>query len=98
MNLIEKWEICKDPQKGNKIKWIEPLWAAPNKPRGKRDKLGNQEITAMIISIGETFELRVISVNKVSLGDALLTVKKDDLIKRKQSSIQKGNCHKFSGL
>ena len=98
MNLIEKWEICKDPQKGNKIKWIEPLWAAPNKPRGKRDKLGNQEITAIIISIGETFELKVVSINKVSLGDALLTVKKDDLITRKQSSIQKGNCDKFSGL
>ena len=80
MNLIEKWEICKDPQKGNKIKWIEPLWAAPNKPRGKRDKLGNQEITAIIISIGETFELQVVSVNKVSLGNALLTVKKDDII------------------
>ena len=98
MNLIEKWEICKDPQKGDKVKWVEPLWASPNKPRGRRDKVGDQEITAMVINKDEAFELQVISVKKISFGDELLTVKKDDLIKRKQTSIQKGNCHKFSGL
>jgi hypothetical protein len=42
-------------------------------------------------------EFKVISVKKISSGDAPLTVKENDQIKRKQSSIQKGDCRKLLG-
>ena len=41
----QEWESCVHPKVGDTLTWNEPLWAAPNKPRGKRDKIGEQKIT-----------------------------------------------------
>ena len=95
MTSKKEWEICISPKIGDTIKWIEPLWAAPNKPRGKRDKVGEQEIIAKLINITHNFEFRVISVKKLSSCETLLSVKQTDQINRKQSSIQKNDCYKL---
>jgi len=96
MNKRYEWDFCENPKKGDIVKWTEPLWAKPNKPRGKRDKIGEQNITAKVITTGKIVELQVISVEKIS-GDAELTVKEGDNIKRKETSLEKGDCHKRLG-
>ena len=97
MSITEttKWAPCPDPQIGDTLKWNEPLWATPNKPRGKRDKIGEQEIIAKLIGVANVLEFKVISVRKLSSDNAALSVQENDLIKRKKSSIEKGNCHKI---
>ena len=70
----QKWAPCPVPEIGDTLRWNEPLWAAPNKPRGKRDKIGEQEIVAKLMDIHDFVELVVISVKKIS-GEAPLSVK-----------------------
>ena len=91
----QKWAVCDKPQIGDTLKWNEPLWAAPNKPRGKRDKIGEQEIIAELIARRDVLEFKVINVKNMSSNNTPLSVKEDDHIKRKQSSIEKGNCQKL---
>ena len=93
----QEWKPCATPQIGDTLKWNEPLWAAPNKPRGKRDKIGEQEIIAELIGATDILEFKVIGVKKLSSGDAPLSVQENDLIRRKQSSIEKGDCHTLLG-
>ena len=93
----QEWQLCLTPQIQDTLKWNEPIWAAPNKPRGKRDKIGEQEIIALLICIKDVLELKVISVKNLSSGNVLLSVKENDKIKRKQSSIEKGHCFKLLG-
>lgn len=93
MTETQKWVPCPVPEIGDILKWNEPLWAAPNKPRGKRDKIGEQEIIATLTDILDFAVFKVISVKRLS-GNAPLSVKENDEIKRKESSIEKGNCHK----
>ena len=95
MTQIQEWIICSNPQVGDTLKWNEPIWAAPHKPRGKRDKIGEQEIIAELIGARDILEFKVIGVKKLSSGDAPLSVQENDNIRRKQSSIEKGFCHKF---
>lgn len=88
------WQPCSDPQVSSIIRWDEPIWAAPNKPRGKPDKIGEQRIEAEILSDGDVFELRVIAAEKLSGPDReTLKVKAGDMIRRKPSTIERGNCH-----
>ncbi len=89
------WTPCAHPEIGDTLKWNEPLWAPPNKPRGKRDKIGEQEVIAELISKRDVLEFRVISVARISVGDIKLTVRGGDVIKRKLASIQKGGCQKL---
>lgn len=95
MTTTQEWTPCPNPQTGNTLRWNEPLWAAPNKPRGKRDKIGEQEIIAKLIKEHDFLEFTVISVRKLSDGNAPLSVKENDNIRRKLSSIEKGLCHKL---
>ena len=97
MTPHQEWKLCVEPQIEDTLKWNEPIWAAPNKPRGKRDKIGEQEIIARLIRIKDVLELRVISVKNLSPDNVLLSVKENDEIKRKQSSIEKGHCFKLLG-
>ena len=94
-----EWTPCSTPEVSDTLRWREPLWAKPNKPRGPRDKIGEQLVTAYLLAIDETAELRVIEVKRLSLiegaKDEASTVKKDDLIRRRISSIQMGDCHKL---
>lgn len=91
----QKWQPCPRPEIGDTLKWEEPLWAPPNKPRGKPDKIGDQEIIAKYIALQDTMEFQVMRVTKLSTGAAPLKVKENDIIRRKQSSIAKGNCQKL---
>lgn len=95
MTTDPQWQLCPSPKKGDTLKWNEPLWAAPNKPRGKRDKIGEQEIIAELISMDDVLELKVMSVKKLTGDDVRLSVQENDQIKRKQSSLEKGACHKL---
>lgn len=91
----QQWISCSDLKIGDTLKWNEPLWAAPNKPRGKPDKIGEQEIIAQLMDIHDVLEFKVISVKKISSGDAQLKVQENDNIRRKKSTVEKGFCHKL---
>jgi len=93
----QTWIPCDKPKLGDHLRWNEPLWAQPNKPRGKRDKIGEQQIIGELITRTDFLEFKVIEVKKLSGGDnAQLVVKADDMIKRKKSTIELGNCHKLT--
>jgi len=88
------WIACDKPKLGDILRWDEPLWAKPNKPRGKRDKIGEQQIIAELLTRSDFLELKVISVKKISNGDTPLNVVPDDIIKRKKSTLELGDCLK----
>lgn len=96
----ESWVACGLPRVSEIIRWREPLWDRPNKPRGKPDKIGEQAITAKVMSAGELMELQVIEVKRLSLSDSAkeppARIKKDDIIRRKLSSIKSGECQRLS--
>lgn len=94
MNTSEEWVPCTQPELGDTLKWKEPLWAAPNKPRGKRDKIGEQEITAKLVGMEDLLEFIVIDIQKLSGGDAPINGRRNDRIRRKETSLQLGACHK----
>lgn len=94
MSEKEEWIPCNTPQIGDLLRWDEPIWTKPNKPRGKPDKIGEQQITAQLIATGEVLELKVLSLKKLSQGDAPLKVQEGDNIRRKKTSLDKGACHK----
>jgi hypothetical protein len=95
MTKSQEWAPCSQPEIGDTLKWNEPLWAVPNKPRGKPDKIGEQEIIAELVSMQDVLEFKVISVKKISSGEAPLKVQEDDDIRRKKSTIEQGFCHKL---
>jgi hypothetical protein len=96
----ETWLPCAKPAAGDTIRWREPIWDKPNKPRGKPDQIGEQAVTAKVITLGDPAELLVIGVKRLSLNagaqDAPSKIKPDDMIRRKLSSIQSGDCQKLS--
>jgi hypothetical protein len=94
--MFEKyeWTLCQKPKTGDILRWNEPLWAAPNKPRGKPDKIGEQQITAKLMVIKEFLSLKVLSVKKLSTDEAILKVKEGDEIRRKKATLKQGMCHK----
>lgn len=95
----EQWLPCPKPAVGDTIRWREPIWDKPNKPRGKPDKIGEQGVVAKISAIGDLVELQVIDVKRLSLidktKDAQPSVKKNDMIRRKLASIKSGECQKL---
>lgn len=93
MTNNQKWIPCEKPKLGDILRWNEPLWAEPNKPRGKRDKVGEQQITAELITRTDFLEFKVIDVEKTSVCDELLNVSPNDMIKRKKSTLELGDCH-----
>lgn len=98
MSDTNEWILCSQPDIGDVIRWNEPLWAKPNKPRGKRDKIGEQQVVAKLTAITETLEMAVLSVTKISGGDdAVLNITIGDTIRRKITTIELGNCHKQIG-
>lgn len=94
MHKKQEWAPCQELNIGDVLRWNEPLWAKPNKPRGKRDKIGEQQITAQLMATGEVLELKVLSLEKISSGDEPLKVKEGDNIRRKKTTIEQGSCHK----
>ena len=94
MSENQEWVLCQEPTTGDILRWNEPLWAPPNKPRGKPDKIGEQQITAALVDIGKLLEFKVLRVTKLSHGEAQLKVKEGDSIQRKKTTIEQGACHK----
>lgn len=95
MTDAQIWIPCDKPKLNDVLRWKEPLWAEPSKPRGKRDKIGEQRITAELITRTDFLEFKVISVEKISEGDATIKVAAGDMIKRKKSTIEMGDCHRL---
>lgn len=90
------WIKCTEPSVGDILRWSEPIWAAPNKPRGKPDQIGEQMITGELVADDEFMEFTVQTIEKLSGGaDAVPKVKIGDHIRRKSTSIAKGDCHKL---
>lgn len=95
MNDTPQWQPCDKPKLGDTLRWNEPLWAKPTKPRGKRDKIGEQQVTAILLTRSDLLEFKVVDV-KITHGENVpTTVQPDDVIKRKKTSIALGGCHKF---
>lgn len=96
----ESWVRCATPAVADTIRWREPLWAKPNKPRGKPDKIGEQAITASVLSVGDLMELEVLTVKRLSLvagtAEEPLKIKAGDVIRRKAASIKSGECQKLA--
>lgn len=97
MTKAQQWVPCAEPEIHDTLRWSEPVWAAPNKPRGKPDKIGEQEITAQLIGVDDVLQFTVISVKKLGTSDAPLKVKENDTIRRKKSTLEKGDCCKLAG-
>ena len=93
----EKWVACEAPAIDDILRWNEPLWAAPNKPRGKRDKIGEQQITAQLLGMVNFLEFRVLEVKKLSVDNVPLGVKAGDLIRRQNTTLAQGQCQKQTG-
>lgn len=95
----ENWIVCESPDEGDILRWREPVWDIPSKPRGKPDKIGEQMVTAKLLLIDEPAEFEVIAVERLSLiagaADVPVKIKKGDVIRRKQSSINNGDCEKL---
>ena len=96
MSETQNWQPCKKPEIGDTLRGDEPLWAAPNKPRGKRDKIGEQQIIATLKSNAEFLEFEVLDVTKLSGDTAQIQVKQGDIIRRKKKTLDLGACHKAS--
>lgn len=90
----ENWIPCPTPVIADVIRWDEPLWDKPNKPRGKPNKIGEQRLTGKVLSAGEFFEIEVFTVVKLTARAAHMNVKAGDTIRRKKTSIALGTCHK----
>ncbi len=89
----ENWIKCPAPAVGDILRWVEPLFAPPTKKRGKPNKMGDQKVTAELLSIGEFYELHVLDVIKIA-GGGTVKVKPDEQIRRKATSIAMGDCYK----
>ena len=99
-HLTTDWIPCSDPVPADVIRWNEPIWSPIKKKRGKPDKIGEQTLTAEIISISESFALYVHTVEEIPDKGKFkfkeLAVKPGDKIKRKNSSIlEHGDCHRL---
>ena len=92
------WKPCPAPKPGDTIRWNEPLWAAHTKKRGMPDQIGEQQLTAEVLQIEDTLQLKVTEVEILAIDDGAQPpegVKVGDVVRRKPSSIARGDCHKL---
>ncbi|MEZ0224468.1 MAG: hypothetical protein ACAH83_07945 [Alphaproteobacteria bacterium] len=96
---MNTWTPCTSPAVADVIRWKEPIWAAPNKKRGKPDQIGEQILTAEVKALGDLLELHVRAVEVLSLDAGVKAppgVKAGDNVRRKQSTLERGECQKQS--
>lgn len=89
----ENWIKCPAPAVGDLLRWTEPLFAPPTKKRGKPNKMGDQQVTAEVLSVGDFYEFLVMDVFKVA-GGGTVKVKIGEQIRRKATSIAMGDPYK----
>jgi hypothetical protein len=93
------WIPCPSPRLADVIRWTEPVWAPPTKKRGKPDAIGEQAVTAEVKAVGEVYELAVLEVEVLALDVEAAPeggVKPGDTIRRKKSTLERGECHRQS--
>lgn len=91
------WSPCPSPAIADVIRWKEPIWAAPTKKRGKPDSIGEQLVTAEVTAKSEFLELHVLQVEAVSFNDnttGQLRLKAGDMIRRKKTTLESGDCER----
>ncbi len=94
MSGSKNWTPCDAPSINDVLRWTEPMWAKPRKPRGRRDKTGEQQVVARLIGKDrDLLNLMVISVKKLS-GHGYVIMIEGDEIRRKKTSLDMGECHK----
>lgn len=92
---MKKRSSWKEPEVSDVISWKEPIWAPSYGRRGKPDKIGEQKVTAEVLSVKEEgFEFRVQAVEIVSLKHGvpkeIVKVKAGEKIRRKKTTIEMG--------
>jgi hypothetical protein len=45
---------------GDILRWTEPVLAPPTQRRGKREQIGQQQVTAKVLAIADVLDLKVI--------------------------------------
>ena len=98
VSTTQEWVICPEPEINDILRWHEPIWAMPSKPRGKRHKIGEQAITAQLTNIQDFMQFTVINVEKVGTDQVSLNVKENDIIRRKESTLEQGNCYRLQDI
>lgn len=98
-HLSGEWIACDNPEVTDVIRWVEPIWSPQKKVRGKPDQIGEQQVTAELIKIGEFFDLLVIEVEQIVTGTKPplreLAVKAGDRVHRKEVSVvERGKCER----
>lgn len=94
------WTPCPAPQTGDTIRWTEPLWAEPTQARGRRDEIGEQQITAKVLARDDVMQLQVEGIEILSCDlpePPASKIKPGDTIQRKRASIERGACEKRAG-
>lgn len=96
------WKPCTHPKVGDTLMWNEPLWAAPNKKRGKPDQIGQQMLIAEVVEAADPVVLRVVEIEILNIDEGAEApkdgeggVKAGDTIRRKLSSLERGDCQKY---
>ena len=92
------WIPCPAPKVADVIRWKEPVWAAPTKKRGRPDAVGEQIVTAEVTALGDILQLNVRAVEVLSLDDGAASapgVKPGDSIRRKKSTLERGECQRL---
>ncbi|TAL35534.1 MAG: hypothetical protein EPN97_07095 [Alphaproteobacteria bacterium] len=95
---MNTWTPCPSPAVADVIRWKEPIWAAPNKKRGKPDRIGEQMLTAEVKALGDFLQLHVRAVETLSLDEGAIAppgVKPGDSVRRKISTIERGECQRL---
>ena len=93
------WLPCPAPIVADVIRWQEAIWAAPAKKRGsKATIIGEQLITAEVKALGEYLQLHVRAIEVLRIEEFKkpgTPVKVGDNIKRKKTTITRGECHRL---
>lgn len=94
MSGNKNWVPCDAPSIDDVLRWTEPMWAKPRKPRGRLDKTGEQQVVARLTGKDrDLLKLTVISVKKLS-GHGYVIMNEGDEIRRKKTSLDMGACQK----
>lgn len=103
IDFSDDWTPCAGESElmtGDVIRWIEPIWSPQKKKRGKPDSIGQQCLTAELMSTADNLYLYVLSNEQVQEpGRGLhkeLSVKPGDKITRKPDSVfVRGQCERL---
>lgn len=93
------WSPCTEPAVGDIIKWIEPIFAPLGRnKKAKPQKIGEQRLIGEVTYVKGFIEISIAKTEKIrSKNSNPLTVKPGDNIRRKITTMEAGQCQKFTG-